>query len=118
MRDRERDFIRRYLGITKLLETVACLQVVPLQLERLERKMATAKEQINELLAKVDDLAADVRASKGSLDPEAQEAFTALVDKVSALDDEVGDADGSDTEPAPGPVEPPAEDGSTPETFR
>lgn len=115
MRDREREFIRRYLGMTKLLELMASLQVVPLQLERLEKKMATAKDQINELSAKVDDLAADVRAGRGNLDPEAQEALTALTDKVKALDEEVGDADGSDTAQTPeAPVE---DDGSTPSPF-
>lgn len=115
MRDREREFIRRYLGMTKLLELMASLQVMPLQLERLERKMATAKDQINDLAAKVDDLAADVRAGRGNLDPEAQEALTSLADKVKALDDEVGDADGSDTAQTPeAPVE---DDGSTPSPF-
>ena len=115
MRDRERETIRRYLGITKLLEHITALQTVPLQLQRLERKMASAKQQIQELTAKMDDLAADVRAKNGTMDAETQEAFSVLAQKVSDLDAEVGDADGSDTveaEPTE-PVDPNAESGET-----
>lgn len=68
--------------------------------------MATEVEQINQLSAKVDDLAADVREAirilteeRANLSPEGQAAFDALNQKVGDLDTEVGDADGSDGTP-------------------
>lgn len=128
MRDRDREFIRRYLGITKLLEVVAGLQTVPLQLQRLERNMATAKQQLDALSAKVDDLIADVRAARDAIEADrenlsddGQAALDQLTAKVDAFDAEVGDADGSD---AAAPVdetpvdETPVDDGSTTDTFR
>jgi hypothetical protein len=71
---------------------------------RLETLMATAAEQIDALTAKVDDLAADVRvvvAERENLSPAGQAAVDRLNAKLTDLDTEVGDADGSDT-----PVEP------------
>jgi DNA anti-recombination protein RmuC len=124
MRDRDREFIRRYLGITKLLEEVAGLQTVPLQLQRMERKMATAKTQLDALSTKVDDLVADVRAALGALgadrenlSDDGQAALDQLSAKVDAFDAEIGDADGSDTA-APPVDETPVDDGSTTDTFR
>lgn len=94
-----RDFVRGFTGFTALIK----------QFTRMEKAMASAKDQIDALSAKVDDLAADVRAKAGTLDPEAQASLTALVEKVSALDSEVGDADGSDTVAAPSePTDPTA----------
>lgn len=87
-----RDFLRGFIGVTAVVK----------QLTRMEKDMASAKDQINELSAKVDDLAADMRAKQGTLDPEAQAAMSALAAKVADLDAEVGDADGSDTPPATG----------------
>ena len=96
-----RDYVRGLIGQTAVTE----------QMTRMENDMANAKEQIEALSAKVDDLAADVRAGKGELDPEAQAAFAQLAQKVSDLDAEVGDADGSDTVASPDPVEVPVEGG-------
>lgn len=122
MRDRDREFIRRYIGVTKVLEMLASLQVMPLQLERLERRMATAKQQLDDLSTKVDDLISDVRsaldaisADRENLSDEGQAAFDTLSSKVDAFDAEVGDADGSDTV-VPAEPESPVEDGTT--TFR
>ena len=73
---------------------------------RLEQKMATAKQQLDTLNTKVDDLVADVRAAldtlrgeRDNLNPDAQAALDSLAAKVDAFDSEVGDADGSDTPP-------------------
>ena len=76
------------------------------QLDRIEALMATEAEQLNELSAKVDDLAADVREAirilteeRANLSPEGQEAFDALNTKVADLDAVVGDADHSEDRP-------------------
>lgn len=88
--------LRRLLGLEQLGEITALLI-------RLENHMATAREQLNDLSAKVDDFVADFRAfrdaaqaDRQNLSPEAQEAFDSLAAKVDAFDTEVGDADGSD----------------------
>jgi hypothetical protein len=103
--------IRRLLGLDQLGEITALLI-------RLENHMATAREQLNTMSGKLDDIVADVRAfrdaaeaDRQNLSPEAQEAFDSLSAKVDAFDAEVGDADGSDNPPTPpgGP-----EDGGTP----
>lgn len=72
------------------------------RLDRLERMMATATEQLNTLSGKVDDLIADVRAALVVIDgdelsDEAQAKLDELSGKIDAFDTEVGDADGSDT---------------------
>jgi uncharacterized protein YoxC len=89
-----REFMRHFTGFTAVIK----------QLTRMEKVMASAKDQINDLSAKVDDLAADVRAKSGTLDPEAQAAMAALAQKVADLDTEVGDADASETVTTPPPV--------------
>lgn len=91
------------------------------RLTHLEQLMATATEAIAALTAQADanstallDLVADVRAliallsAEQQLTPETQAAADALAAKlagdagvIGALDTEVGDADGSDTPPAP-----------------
>jgi hypothetical protein len=68
----------------------------------LEVLMATATEQLTVLSSRFDDFASDVRAALAvinddQLSPQAQEALDGLSAKLSALDTEVGDADGSDT---------------------
>lgn len=83
--------------------------------DALEALMATANEQLVELKAQVADVAADVLAKleqleqqAGNLTPEAQATLDEIKGAVTALDEAVGDADGSDT-PVP-PVDPtPAE---------
>lgn len=101
--------IRRLLGLEQLGEITALLI-------RLENGMATAREQLDTLNTKMDDVMADVRAfrdaaeaDKAQLNPEAQEAFDRISAKVDAFDAEVGDADGSDT-----PAAPPAGDDTAP----
>ncbi|MFG1846758.1 hypothetical protein [Micromonospora carbonacea] len=78
------------------------------QLNRMESAMATAAEQINNLSAKVDDIAADFRAfrdamnaERENLTPDGQAALDAANAKLDAFDTEVGDADGSDTPTEP-----------------
>ena len=69
---------------------------------RLETRMATAAEQIDALIAKFDDLVADVRvvvAERENLTPAGQAAADRLAAKLDAFDTEIGDADGSDTPP-------------------
>jgi outer membrane murein-binding lipoprotein Lpp len=80
------------------------------RISHLEAAMATAREQLDTLNGKVDDLIADVRAARDTLaaerenlTAEGQAAFDTLSAKVDAFDAEIGDADGSDT-PA-GPVD-------------
>jgi hypothetical protein len=77
-------------------------------LTTLEEHMANEAEQITALTAKVDDVIADVRAAlailvaeRDNLGPDGQAALDALSAKVDAFDAEVGDADGSDTQPTP-----------------
>jgi outer membrane murein-binding lipoprotein Lpp len=75
-------------------------------LYRLEKRMATATEQLTALSTKVDDLISDVRAALATigadnLSDEAQAALDGLSQKVAAFDQEVGDADGSDTPAEP-----------------
>jgi outer membrane murein-binding lipoprotein Lpp len=91
--------IRRLLGLDQLGEITALLI-------RLENHMATAREQLDNLSGKVDDIMADVRAfrdateaNREQLSPDAQEAYDRLSAKVDAFNTEVGDADGSDTVP-------------------
>jgi uncharacterized coiled-coil protein SlyX len=88
--------LRRLLGLEQLGEITALLI-------RLENVMATAREDLEALSGKVDDLMADfqafrdaAQADRQKFSPEAQEAFDTLSAKVDAFDTEVGDADGSD----------------------
>lgn len=90
-----------------------CGPDLPGQLDRLETTMATAAEQLAQLDGRFDDFAADVRAKldvlaaeRENFSPEGQAAFDALADKLSALDTEVGDADGSDVPPVEEPGTP------------
>lgn len=76
------------------------------RLDILETTVATAAEQLTTLTAKVDDLVADVRAlvaqlaaDRENLSESGQAAFDTLSAKVDAFDTEIGDADGSDTPP-------------------
>ena len=93
---------------------------VPTRIRLMEETMATAKDQLEALSGRVDDLVSDVRAALDALrqdrenfSPEGQAAFDTLDQKVSAFDTEVGDADGSDTPATP---EEPTEPGT--DTFR
>lgn len=93
--------LRRLLGLEQLGEITALLI-------RLENHMATAREQLDTLNGKLDDLVADFQAFRDAsaadrqqFSPEAQEAFDRLSAKVDAFNSEVGDADGSDTAATP-----------------
>ncbi len=86
-----------------MLHHLACRIRAALHIDVLEDMMATAKEQLDSLSTRVDDLVNDVRAALDALradrenfSDEGQAAFDALDAKVSAFDTEVGDADGSD----------------------
>ena len=91
-------WLRDALGLTHIHQV----------LHRLEKAVASAAEQLNELRNLVTDAFADVTskldqlaAAQGELTPEAQEIFDDIKNRVSELDSRVGDADGSDqpTEP-------------------
>lgn len=78
------------------------------QLDRMETAMATAAQQLASLQTQIADMSSDVlakldqlAAQAGNLSPEAQATFDSIVAAVSTLDTTVGDADGSDTPPAP-----------------
>jgi uncharacterized coiled-coil protein SlyX len=95
--------LRDLLGITALARRI----------DRLEKNMATAKDQIAELRGTFTDFAADVDArldqllaAQGTLNAEAQAEFDALKQAVADADAKVGDADGSDTPPAEDPDNP------------
>lgn len=109
---------QRFLGIDRIRRDVRTLLEIPALLTVLEEQMATAREQLNDLSTKVDDLVADVRAAKEALEadrenlsPDGQTALDELSQKIEAFDAEVGDADSSDT-PTP-PEEPAPTEGGT-----
>lgn len=86
--------LRDLLGVNEILT----------HLHRLEKQMATDAEKLNALSDKVDDIAADVRVlatKSGQLDAEGQAALDRLTGKLSDLDAEVGDQDGSDNPEQP-----------------
>lgn len=88
----------------KIREVLGRQKLVLAKLTNLEERMASAAEQINAVIAKLDDVAADVAVLKekaGQLDAEGQAALDRLTSKLDDLDTEVGDQDGSDnpTEP-------------------
>lgn len=70
-------------------------------LHRLEKHMSDAAAQIDALSAKVDAIAADVQilvnTDTSSLPQDAQDALDRLSAKLTDLQTEVGDQDGSDT---------------------
>jgi len=95
--------VQRFLGIDRIRRDIKQLREIPALLERLEFMMATAREQLDNLSAKVDDLVSDVRAAREALEADrenlsedGQAALDTLAAKVDAFDAEVGDADGSD----------------------
>lgn len=80
------------------------LSAVHSRFDHLEALMATAAEQITTLSAKVDDIHADftalvtaLAAERENLTEAGQAALDAATAKLTALDEAVGDADGSDT---------------------
>jgi len=98
-------------------EILAAIHLLHAPLNRLEIAMATAREQLDDLSVKVDDLVSDVRAAldllraeRENLTADAQGVLDTLTAKVDAFDAEIGDADGSDTPP----VEPPADEPTDP----
>ncbi len=102
----QREVIRDFLGINKLLDRI----------EKLESIMATAREQLDAVSAKVDTLVGDVRAEldilrqqQGNLDAEGQGALDRLSAKIDAFDAEVKAPAGGATPP---PSDQPAGDGT------
>jgi hypothetical protein len=94
-----RHWLRSLLGTEGLIYLTHRVQH---RIHHLEELMAKATEQIADLSSRFDDFAGDVRAALAvinddQLSPQAQEALDGLSAKLSALDTEVGDADGSDT---------------------
>lgn len=80
------------------------LSAVHARFDQLEALVATAAEQITALSARVDDIHADftalvaaLAAERENLTEAGQAALDAAVAKLAALDEAVGDADGSDT---------------------
>lgn len=92
--------LRRLLGTDLIIR----------KLRTMEEHMATAAEQLNQLNAAVQDIANDVRVllneDREAFSEEGQAAFDRLQARLSDLDVEVGDRDGSDTPPVE-PTEPP-----------
>lgn len=115
--------VQRFLGIDLVLREVRALidyaADTGASLYRMEREMATAREQLDNLSGKVDDLVNDVRAARAALEADrenlsedGQAALDTLAAKIDAFDAEVGDADNSD---APTTVEPGTEEPGTDE---
>jgi hypothetical protein len=107
-----RHWLRHLLGTEGL---IFLLHRVLHRIDHLEELVATATEQLNALNTQFDDFASDVRAALAvinddQLSPQAQEALDGLSAKLSALDTEVGDADGSDTPVVDEPADPVDED--------
>jgi hypothetical protein len=105
--------VRRYLGAPRRIEAQlqhahATTHLIQRHLHRMETAMTDAASQIDALSTKVDAIAADVavlvNADTSSLPADAQAALDRLAGKLTDLQGEVGDRDGSDTpaEPAPG----------------
>lgn len=88
------------------------------QLNRMEALMSQVNDELVALKAQLDDTKSDVlarvatmqtlieqlQAQLGTLDPQAQETLDAIVSELGDLDTAIGDADGSDTPPAPEPA--------------
>ena len=94
--------------------TVIDLTPILTRLTALETLMATAAEQLNTLTAAVEDVRADfdallatLTAERENLSPAGQAAFDQARASLTALDEAVGDADGSDNPPPPPPAETP-----------
>lgn len=88
-------------------ETARAVRALP----RLEIAMASAAEQLTEILNAFRDFKGDVDAkldqllnAQGTLNPDAQAVYDEIKAAVAEADAQIGDADGSET-PAP-PVEP------------
>lgn len=111
-------------GWDHLMSDLGKLLDVPNRLKKMEAVMAKAKDQLDALTTKVDDLVNDFRAfkdaaeaSRDDFSPEVQQAFDQLSSRVESLDAAVGDADGSDTSTTPTPTgDEPAPTGEEPQT--
>ena len=77
------------------------LQDIRSTLIRMEAAMATEAEQLNTVMTKIADVHADVRARldqvRAEVGPEGQAQLDQINEALSRFDEEVGDADGSDT---------------------
>lgn len=80
------------------------------QLNRMEQMMTTEAAALEELNAKVDALTGDVRAlielfesERDNLSPEGEAKFAEISSKLTGLNEEVGDRDGSEAAPEPDP---------------
>jgi hypothetical protein len=98
-----------------------CRHCTPCALERIERvlsrmeiAMARETEALNEIKTKLADVHADVRAKldevRGELSADGQRALDEVSEALRSFDEEIGDADGSET-PAQ-PENPPAGEGT------
>jgi multidrug resistance efflux pump len=100
------------VAVIDLTPVLTQLNEILARLTSLETHMATAAEQLNTLTAAVQDVHADftalietLNAERENLTPAGQAALDQANAALGALDEAVGDADGSDTPPPP-PVEP------------
>ncbi len=63
--------------------------------------MVREVDQLNEIKSKLADVHADVLAKleqvRGEVSPEGQQAIDEITEALSSFDEEIGDADGSDT---------------------
>ena len=100
--------------------TPCALERIESALSRMEIAMARETDLLNDIKAKITDVHADVRskldAVRAEVSPEGQQAFDEISEALRSFDEEIGDADGSDTpaEPAnPGGTDnPPAGEGT------
>ena len=124
----EREAVRSFLGTDEIADIADNVNRVLRVLKRLERDMASAKEQLSEFKGQFADFVSDVDAkidqlvqAQGQLEPEAQTIYDDLKSSLAAADSRVGDADGSDAgtggvpaEEAPAADAPVTDDGTAP----
>jgi hypothetical protein len=71
----------------------------------MEAAMATEAEQLNVIKARLADVHNDVQAKleqvRAEVSPQGQAALDEVVAAIQSFDDEIGDADGSDTQVPP-----------------
>jgi hypothetical protein len=101
-----------------------CRHCIPCALERIERAqsrmeiaMARETDALNEIKSKLADVHADVRAKldevRGELSEDGQRSLDEVAEALRSFDEEIGDADGSDTPAEPATdANPPAGEGT------
>lgn len=90
----------------------ASLDIIHDQLTRMDKKMTQELDALTEIKAKLVDLHEDVIArlnvAAGELSAEGKAEVESIIGAITAFDNEIGDADGSDTPATPVDDVPPA----------